>query len=454
MWNVKPDLVWFRRDLRLRDAPILTEVADSAGSAVAVFVLDDTLLKPGPRTAFLYGCLRALDEELGGRLLVVCGDPVIQIPLLARHFDVGAVRISADYAPYGMRRDAAVEQALGDVELLRTGSPYAVAPGRVRKADGTEYRVFTPFRKAWLKHGWRAPAHTGPDTTKWIDPSGVDARVQIPKPQALDGVMLPAAGEDAARQRWDAFREEGLEDYHRDRDRPDLDATTRLSPYLKFGCLHPRTLLHDLVGVDGDGARTLRSELCWREFYADVLFHRPDTVWHPFNPRFEALRYDTSASAWDAFSVWKEGRTGFPIVDAGMRQLLSEGWMHNRARMIVASFLTKDLHLPWWWGAAHFMNHLIDGDIASNQHGWQWTAGCGTDASPFFRVFNPTTQGEKFDPDGDYVRRWVPELRGVAGKAVHKLRGGPPSGYPAPMVDHAEERRVALARYDELGRVD
>lgn len=449
------DLVWFRRDLRLRDAPMLSAAADSASAAVAVFVLDDVLLTPGPRTAFLYGCLRALNEDLDGRLLVVRGDPVEQIPLLAQHFDVGAVHISADYAPYGMRRDAAVERALGEVPLVRTGSPYAVAPGRVRKADGGEYRVFTPFRKAWLSHGWRAPAQTGPQTSSWIDPvvpGSFAHRLEIPDAQVADGITLPPAGERAAQQQWDEFRGDGLDSYHRDRDRPDLDATTRLSPYLKFGCLHPRTVLHDLAGVGGDGAIMLRNELCWREFYADVLYHRPDTVRAPFNPRFTALRYDTSTAADEAFSAWKQGRTGFPIVDAGMRQLLGEGWMHNRVRMIVASFLTKDLHLPWWWGAEHFMDHLIDGDIASNQHGWQWTAGCGTDASPFFRVFNPTVQGEKFDPEGDYVRRWVPELRDVAGKAVHQLRGGPPPGYPLPLVDHAQERRTALARYDELPR--
>ncbi|WP_305091571.1 deoxyribodipyrimidine photo-lyase [Prescottella sp. R16] len=443
------DLVWFRRDLRLHDLPTLLAAADSADTAAAVFVLDDRLLRPGPRSTFLLRCLRSLDAELDGRLIVARGDPVTVIPALARETGAGAVHVSADFAPYGARRDAAVEAALGDIPLVRTGSPYAVAPGRVRKADGGSYQVFTPFRRAWLDHGWRAPADTGRETVSWVDVDVPGLRVDVPADEET-GVELPPAGEAAARARWRDFVVDGLDRYHLDRDRPDLDATSRMSPYLKFGCVHPRTLLHDVRGRSDDGATTLRSELCWRDFYADVLHRRPDTVRAAYNRRFDALRHDTGPDAEDAFAAWRQGRTGFPIVDAGMRQLLAEGWMHNRVRMIVASFLTKDLHVPWWWGARHFMDRLVDGDIASNQHGWQWTAGCGTDAAPYFRVFNPLTQGEKFDPTGDYVRRWVPELRGVTGKQVHRLPDGPPPGYPAPVVDHAEERREALARYGEI----
>ncbi|BBY98802.1 cryptochrome/photolyase family protein [Mycolicibacterium fallax] len=438
------DLVWFRRDLRLADLPTLLAVADTAA---AVFVLDDVLLRPGPRRSFLFDCLRRLDEALAGRLLVTRGDPVAVIPALARELGAGAVHISADFGPYGSRRDRAVAAALGAVPLLPSGSPYVVAPGRIRKSDGTAYRVFTPFRRAWLEHGWRAPARTGPDTVRWLDPAGLGMRVPIPTDDGA--VALPAAGEAAAAARWHSFLADGLDRYHRDRDRPDLSGTTGLSPYLKFGCLHPRTVLQDLRGRGDDAAATLRSELCWRDFYADVLHDRPDTAQRNYNPRFDRIRHDTGPDAQRLFEAWAQGRTGFPIVDAGMRQLLAQGWMHNRVRMIVASFLTKDLHLPWRWGARHFMRHLVDGDLASNQHGWQWTAGSGTDAAPYFRVFNPIGQGEKFDPDGDYVRRWVPELRGVAGKRVHRLADGRPPGYPEPIVDHAEERREALARYAE-----
>jgi len=221
-----------------------------------------------------------------------------------------------------------------------------------------------------------------------------------------------------------------------------------MSPYLKYGSIHPRTMLADLGTRRSESVETFRTEIAWREFYADILHQRPDSARGNYDVAFNALPVDNRR---DLFAIWTEGRTGFPIVDAGMRQLREQAWMHNRVRMIVASFLVKDLHLPWWWGARHFMALLVDGDLASNQHGWQWTAGSGTDASPYFRVFNPTTQGERFDPDGDYVRTFVPELRGVPGKKVHQpwaLPGGVPDGYPDPMVDHRAERVEALARYD------
>jgi deoxyribodipyrimidine photo-lyase len=216
--------------------------------------------------------------------------------------------------------------------------------------------------------------------------------------------------------------------------------------------VHPRQLLA-LVG-DEPGAATFATELAWREFYADVLFHRPDTVRRNFAASMDGIRWDRGGEADERFAAWCAGRTGYPIVDAGMRQLLAEGWMHNRVRMITASFLVKDLHLDWRLGAAWFLRHLVDGDLASNSHGWQWTAGTGTDAAPFFRVFNPTLQGARFDPDGDYVRRYVPELRSIPGAAVHEpwtarrdLFSGSAPDYPAPIVDHAAEREEALERY-------
>jgi deoxyribodipyrimidine photo-lyase len=238
-----------------------------------------------------------------------------------------------------------------------------------------------------------------------------------------------------------------LADYEGTRDRPDLDATSRLSVYLKWGCLHPRTVLDAL----GPGDETFRRELAWREFYASVLHHWPESARSYFRPELARMRF---APPGTAFSAWCEGRTGYPIVDAGMRQLLATGWMHNRVRMIVASFLVKDLHVEWMHGARHFMRHLVDADLASNQHGWQWTAGTGTDPAPFFRIFNPVTQGKRFDPEGDYVRRWVPELRGVGGAAAHEpwRLGAPPAKYPAPIVDHTTERAEALARYAQARR--
>ncbi|MEU5841169.1 deoxyribodipyrimidine photo-lyase [Rhodococcus sp. NPDC047139] len=445
----RPSIIWFRRDLRLNDLPALLSATEDTDEVVALFVLDDALLRPSGtrRRAFLMGCLRTLDRDLAGRLLVVHGDPVTVVPAVAREFDASAVHISSDHGPYGTRRDRAVSEALGDVPLVATGSPYAVTPGRVTKSDGTPYKVFSAFRRAWNDHGWHTPAATDSGTADWVDPGNFSSRVPIPDEQ--NESPLPT-GELAATTRWRKFLDGALARYATDRDRPALDGTSGLSPYLKFGCIHPRTLLHDLRNRSGEDAVTFRSELAWRDFYADVLYHRPETARTNYNRDFDALAYDSGPDADALFAAWCEGRTGFPIVDAGMRQLLAEGAMHNRVRMIVASFLTKDLHLPWWRGARHFMRHLVDGDLASNQHNWQWTAGSGTDAAPYFRVFNPTRQGEKFDPTGEYVRRWVPELRSVDGVRVHSLPDGPPDGYPEPVVDHAHERRVALGRYERI----
>jgi deoxyribodipyrimidine photo-lyase len=217
--------------------------------------------------------------------------------------------------------------------------------------------------------------------------------------------------------------------------------------HLKWGEIHPRTMLADLAALRSNGARTYRTELAWREFYADVLFARPETARDYYRPEYAAMSYAEPGAALDA---WRRGRTGFPIVDAGQRQLRHTGWMHNRVRMITASFLVKDLHIEWQYGARHFMRWLVDGDLASNQHGWQWVAGCGTDAAPYFRVFNPTTQGRRFDPDGGYVRRWVPELADVADPHDPGPDDRERVGYPEPMVDHAEERREALARWEEI----
>jgi deoxyribodipyrimidine photo-lyase len=447
-------VVWFRRDLRVRDQPTFLAAGDEP--ALALFVLDPALLGPSgaARRTFLYQNLRSLDDALGGRLLVVKGDPADVVPRVAASVDAAAVHIAADYGPYGRQRDDAVEKEL-TCELVRTGSPYAVAPGRVVKGDGDPFKVFTPFRRAWAEHGWRKPADTDASTVQWLDPGDKDGgprRVKVPDDEHVDAT-LPEPGEEAALERWAGFLDDGVDGYGDQRDRPDKPGTSRMSPYLKYGLIHPRTMLADLAGRRSASAQTYTTELAWREFYADVLLRRPDSARKNYDRSFDALPTETGKDAEAAFARWQEGRTGYPIVDAGMRQLREHAWMHNRVRMIVASFLVKDLHLPWWWGARHFMRLLVDGDLASNQHGWQWTAGSGTDASPYFRVFNPITQGEKFDPSGDYVRQYVPELRGVAGKAVHQpwaLPDGIPDGYVERMVDHKAEREAALAGYERV----
>ena len=417
---------------------------------MALFVLDPRLWGPAGdvRRAWLVRSLTALDESLGGCLLVRHGDPVTLVPEVAAAAGASTVHVAADFGPYGATRDRAVEATLAQSgrPLVRTGSAYAVSPGRVLKADETPYRVYTPFHRAWCALGWRAPAADPERWPHWrLDDNGPLSCDGIP--EAPLGISLPDVGERAALRRWDEFRHSGLSGYDDNRNRADLAGTSSLSAHLRWGEIHPRTLLADL---DDSPAHTVfRKEIAWREFYADVLHHTPASARTWLNPRFATMEYDDDAEADDRFAAWTEGRTGFPFVDAGMRQLLTEGWMHNRVRMVVASFLVKDLHLPWQRGARWFMHQLRDGDLASNQQGWQWVAGSGTDAAPYYRIFNPITQGLRFDPDGDYVRRYVPELRGLPGAAAHEPWKHPllALDYPDPILDHGQEREESLRRY-------
>jgi deoxyribodipyrimidine photo-lyase len=436
-------IVWFRRDLRLADHPALAS-ALADGEVVPAFVVDPAFARAGaPRRAFLHDCLVALDRDLrerhGAGLVVRHGDPADVVPALATEVAADAVVVSRDFAPYGRRRDAATADRLAaiDVGFRGVGSPYAVDPGTVRKGDGDPYAVFTPFSRRWRATGWPEPVDAPGDAARVVGAPDVASEPLGERPDP--GCDLPEAGEAAALDRWSEFLDAGgaadggrrsaLAAYDDLRDRPALDGTSRLSPHLKWGTIHPRTLLADLdASGDGDPGHTVfSSELAWRDFYADVLFHQPDTGWRSLQRRLDAIPVDTDAAARRRFELWCRGETGFGIVDAGMRQLAATGWMHNRVRMIVASFLVKDLHLPWQWGAGWFLGHLVDGDLASNNHGWQWAAGTGTDAAPYFRVFNPTTQQERYDPDGAYVARWVPDP-------------------VEPMLDHKAEREEALRR--------
>ncbi len=419
-------VLWLRRDLRLHDHPALATAADAAPEVVALHVLDpDELATYGDnRRAYLAASLRALDEQLGGRLVVRTGHPEEVVPAVVREAGAGSVHVSAETTPPGRARDERVEAAL-DVPLVRTGSPYAVGPGRVLTGGGTPYQVFTPFLRTWSEHGWAEPAPTV--ETRWAE------LPREPIPDWTATVPLPEAGERAALARWEEFRDGALADYPTDRDRPDRAGTSFLSIALALGEVHPRTLLADLAGAPAEAAASFRSELAWREFHADVLWHRPEALTEPLRAEYAGMEHDEPGEAFDA---WREGRTGFPLVDAGMRQLLATGWMHNRVRMVTASFLVKDLHVHWTHGARFFLEHLLDGDLAQNQLNWQWVAGCGADAAPWFRIFNPTAQQRRFDPDDRYVRRWIPELGS--------------SEYPDPIVDHAEERREALARRERM----
>jgi deoxyribodipyrimidine photo-lyase len=428
--------MWFRRDLRLADNPALCAAGAEAREVVPVFVVDARFAGSGAaRLAALHDSLTALDASIRARwgtgLVIRHGDPIEVITRLAVDVDADTVYVSRDYAPYGRRRDEATAAALraADRRLVGVGSPYALMPGSVTKDDGTAYAVFTPYSKRWRALGWEPPiGEPGSDVTLVGSPAfaGLGDR---PDP----GFDLPALGEDAAHDRWAAFHPDGVETYPDRRDLPAAAGTSMLSPALKWGAIHPSRLLVDLDASGGGpaGDTVFSSELAWRDFYADVLFRRPETAWQNLNPNMDAMPVDTDAAARKRFERWTSGTTGFGIVDAGMRQLLATGWMHNRVRMIVASFLVKDLHLPWQWGARWFMQHLIDGDLASNNHGWQWAAGTGTDAAPYFRVFNPHLQQERYDPDGEYVARWVPDP-------------------VEPMLDHAAERKEALRRLATL----
>jgi len=451
-------VLWLRRDLRRRDLPALGAAVDAAadGAVHALFVIDPVLWdRCGPvRRGWLAASVRAAAESYDGRLTLRVGDPVTTVAAFATDVGAGSVHVSAETTPYGADRDARARRHLEDREVawVATGSPYAVGPGRVRTQQGGPYRVFTPFSRAWREHGWADPAAAPRGVRLGDDTSDDQAATRLDRALAACPVDLPTAGEDAALRRWRAFRDERLGDYAEGRDRPDLRGTSQLSPYLKVGAIHPRAILAELAGDRSPAARAFTDELAWREFYADVLHGDPDSAWRDLRPELRSMSYDDQP---ELLRAWQEGRTGFPIVDAGMRQLAETGWMHNRVRMITASFLCKDLHLWWPEGARHFLDHLVDGDVASNNHGWQWVAGTGTDASPYFRVFNPVTQGKKFDPDGDYVRRWVPELAHVGGRRVHEpwtVEDGHEHGYPARVVDHGEERAEALRRYEEARR--
>jgi deoxyribodipyrimidine photo-lyase len=439
-----PVVMWFRRDLRLADNEALCAAAAS-GPVLPIFVFDPAFENSGaPRMTFMLRALRALDEEMGGALVIQHGNPVDVLPRVAKAVGASEVYVAKDFAPYGRKRDDDVSAALAAVgaRLVQSGSAYAVQPGTVRKQDDTPYAVFTPFYKVWQTVGWPKPFDV--PKTSWVSSNKVTCEGFPDEPECA--ATLPEASAAAALARWDEFSGRALDRYYDIRNNPDVDGTSMLSPYLRFGLVHPRTLLADLN--DTKSQSHYRSELCWREFYADVLFHQPRTTWENLQPKMKAMKLDTGAKAKQRFDAWCKGETGYPIVDAGMKQLLATGWMHNRVRMIVASFLVKDLHLPWQWGAKFFMRHLVDGDIASNNHGWQWTAGTGTDAAPYFRIFNPVSQGEKFDPQGTFVRAWLPELADVATNVVHQpWELGMLNPYLPPIVDHAVEREESLARY-------
>lgn len=459
-------LHWFRSDLRLRDNTALAAAAGRAEALACVFVLDDRLLRGSrvgpPRLRFLCDALQALAVDLdrrGHRLLLRRGDPVREIPRLLDQSRAGLLSFNRDPGPYARRRDLRVRQAAekAGVEVLERKDRVLFESGEVRTGSGGPFRVFTPFRNAWMR---KLREEGGPPSRAVRLPRPI-ARLAAGRPPSLaelgaaeDETEIPRASASAGRRRLARFLAGPVGAYAERRDFPAVDGTSRLSPYLRWGLLSPRASVEAAREIAAreprraKGAGKWLDELVWREFYSAILEEHPRVLRGSFRPELAAVEWDDDE---ERFRAWCEGRTGYPFVDAAMRQLAREGWMHNRARMVVASFLTKDLLLDWRRGEAFFMERLVDGDPASNNGGWQWAASTGADAQPYFRIFNPVSQGERFDPDGGYVRRYVPELEGVPARFLQKpwLAPVPPKAYPPPIVDHATQRRLALDRYQK-----
>ncbi|MBN8531994.1 MAG: deoxyribodipyrimidine photo-lyase [Alphaproteobacteria bacterium] len=457
-----PSIVWLRRDLRLHDHAALSEALRHPHPMQPVFVFDTDILSrfQNPhdrRLTFLADTLCRLHAQLtarGGGLLLLYGSTKEVMPKLAAALDSPLLCAGEDYEPAAIRRD---REVAARARLILVKEHLLLGPKQVKKNDGGVFRVFTPFSKAWRAaltaadasarevrdRGRYASFAASSEAAKKAGLRVLDAV----SPEALlsaigyryvpDKLWLPVQGKD----RLTRFIGASLKTYKEKRDFPAEYGTSRLSPYLRFGLVSVREAYHAAEG----GSDTWINELIWREFYAHILFHFPESATQEFQLQYRALPWRRDEGL---LAAWKEGRTGYPIVDAAMRELSQTGWMHNRARMIVASFLTKDLHTDWRLGEAHFGDLLMDYDLASNVGGWQWAASTGTDAQPYFRVFNPVLQGKKFDPEGEYVRRYVPELAALPASVIHEpWKSGRKLDYPTPVVDHAVAREKAIAMF-------
>ncbi|WP_435613103.1 cryptochrome/photolyase family protein [Streptomyces sp. bgisy159] len=441
-------VVLFTSDLRVHDHPPLRAALDSADSVVPLFVRDDAVAAAGfatpNRNAFLADCLADLDASLrerGGRLVVRSGDLATEVCRAVTEADADEVHMAAAHSRFAVRREDRLRRALeGDGRRLfvHDAVTVAVPPGELTPASSDHFAVFTPYYRRWAQTRLRgvagAPRRVG--VPEHVKGEPLPARADVP------GVSpgLPAGGESEGRKRVTAYWGRGLAAYDDTRDDLAADATSRLSAHLHFGTLSPVELVHRARRQDTPGAEAFVRQVAWRDFHRQVLAARPAAARDDYRTKRDRWRSERTASA--DIEAWREGRTGYPVIDAAMRQLREEGWMHNRARLLTASFLAKTLYVDWRIGAAHFLHWLVDGDVANNQLNWQWVAGTGTDSRPN-RVLNPVTQARRYDPDGAYVHRWVPELRGVAAPAVHepwKLPGGDRAAldYPDPVVHLSE----------------
>jgi deoxyribodipyrimidine photo-lyase len=445
---MKTAVVLFTRDLRIHDHPALAAACADADRVVPLFVFDDAVLasplaSPN-KLAFLLDSVNELTStmrDLGGALFKRRGDVAEEVAKLCAETETDAVYCSDDVSRYGTRRIERLREALDSVELGTFNCTTVQAPGAITTGSGDHYQRFTPYWRKWEDTDVR-PLADVPDRIRAPTTLAIGSTPHLSdltdEPTSPE---LPSGGESAGRDLLDDWLDGPVDGYDTGHDDLAGDATSRLSPYLHLGCVSPVEIVHR-TDRSSDGADAFIRQVCWRDYHHQVLAAAPEAAWSDYTDRGDAWRDDD-----EALRAWRDGRTGYPIVDAGMRQLLREGWMHNRARLIVGSFLVRDLYIDWRAGAAHFLRWLVDGDLANNQMNWQWVAGTGTHSRPN-RVFSPLRQAERFDPEGDYVRRYVPELAGIEGGAVHTPWELPDDvraelDYPAPLVDHTE----AVARF-------
>lgn len=474
-------IVWFRKDLRLSDNPALDAAVAPGSPVIPVFIQspdEDSPWAPGAASNWwLHHSLAALDQSLrarGSRLILRSGPAIQCLRQLAGECGATSVYWNRRYEPEVLARDSAVKSELESCGL-KTGifsSSLLFEPSAVRNSSGGPFRVFTPFWRACLSspsqpHAPGRVCPVVPPPRRWPASLALHQLRLAPVPDWAGGLRQAwKPGEEGARTRLEQFVHGALSRYPKERDIPAVQGTSRLSPHLHFGEISPRAVWHgvkaamaktDNPGLREAGEAFLR-QLGWREFAFHILVSIPHSDQQPLRAEFRRFPWRRNARE---LRAWQHGQTGYPLVDAGMRELWATGWMHNRVRMVVASFLTKDLLLPWIAGAQWFWDTLVDADLANNAFGWQWTAGCGADAAPYFRIFNPVSQGERCDPKGDYIRRWVPELARLPTPWIHKPWQAPAAilagagirlgkDYPRPIVDHAEARGRALAAYQSL----
>jgi deoxyribodipyrimidine photo-lyase len=479
---VTPGIVWFRQDLRLKDNPALSAAVGRGGPVVPVYVLDDDgegKWAPGAASRWwLHHSLQSLDESLrarGSRLVMARGGSLGVLRRLAKRTGAKAVYWNRRYEPAAVERDRAVEASLmrSGIDARSFNGSLLFEPHSVENRQGGPFRVFTAFWRRCLELPVAPAARLGTANLEppaaWPETLGVADLGLLPR-TGWDAGLAESwqPGETGASARLRRFIADALESYATARDRPDLDGTSMLSPSLHFGELGPRQVWSAVRALSrdsgvfppGNGARAFLAEIGWREFAHHLLAHYPGTPETPLRPAFRRFPWaDDPGGA--MLGAWRAGRTGYPIVDAGMRQLWRTGWMHNRVRMVAASFLVKHLRLPWMLGADWFWNTLVDADLANNTLGWQWSAGCGADAAPFFRIFAPVSQGMRWDPTGAYVRRWVSELAGMPDEFIHRPWAAPVGAlaaagvrlgesYPRPIVDHAAARVAALGAFRSM----